>query len=154
MPTPEEAEPILKDHLNSYAKTIQEAEKEKEKELLKNSAKKKTSKKSKKPEEITDPEELRAYFAQEDENEKKYKNIIGSVWYNIDGEPKNMLKVQYSENSSAFVYLGKTRKTVHFPEYIKFLKKESELKKDKEKERARQIKQLYLDMRNDVESDE
>lgn len=151
MPAPAEAERILKDQLKVYAKIIEtdrenlKKEKEaEEKELAKKDKSKKDKKKEKpkKIEDIKDPEELKAFFEDEDAKEEKYKNIIGSVWYTPDGNPENMEKVQYGETYSAFVLLGKTKRTVPFPDYIKFLKKEKEDRKQKEKERAKLLRQL------------
>lgn len=155
MPAPAEAESILKDQLKLYASII-EAEKEtakkekeeEEKELAKKDKTKKDKSKDKKKEkpktieEIKNPEELKAFFAEEDAKEEKFKNIIGSVWYTADGDPETAEKIQYSDNSSAFVFIGKTKKIVPFPDYIRILKKEKEDRKQKEKERAQLIKQL------------
>ncbi|MDR0956671.1 MAG: hypothetical protein LBL77_02260 [Endomicrobium sp.] len=56
--------------------------------------------------------------------EIKYKNIIGSAWYINNIDPKNPIKIKFQKNLGAYVWLGKTRTIVPFPNYISFLKKE------------------------------
>jgi hypothetical protein len=152
MPAPHEAEAILKDQLKVYGKII-EAEKEslkKEKEELekldaKNEKGKKKDKPKDKPksaQDIKNPDELKAFFEAEDAAEEKYKNIIGSVRFSRDGTPENAEKIKYSDDSSAFVWIEKTKRIVPFPDYIKFLKKEREDRKQKENERALMLRQL------------
>lgn len=157
MPAPEEAQAIIKDQLKIYAKVIEaeaRAEKKEKQETEKNAGKDKKKIKSKikhkKMEDIKDPEELKAFFQQEDAKEEKFKNIIGSVWYGSEDDPENRQKIQYAENSSAFVFIGKTKKIVPFPDYIKFLKKEKDDRKQKEKERMNLIKQLIKQQRQEM----
>ncbi|MDR1196484.1 MAG: hypothetical protein LBL00_08430 [Endomicrobium sp.] len=143
-PDPEEAESILKDQLTVFGQILETEKevlkKEKEEAAKEQEKKEKTKKGKTKKSKEKDVKEIDPLL--EEEEEEKFKNIIGSVWYGVDDNPENMAKVQYSENSSAFVWLGKTQKIVPFPEYIKFLKKEKEQKKQKEKEKALLLKQL------------
>ncbi len=114
-PEPSEAESILKSHLKTYGAQL-------EKERL--------EQKKAKPKAKTGKDE-----------DEKYKNIIGSVWYAENGDPENMVKVKYKEDLSAYVWLGKTKKIVAFPSYIAFLKQEKESKKEKDKVDAAAAKQ-------------
>jgi hypothetical protein len=162
MPAPEEAESVLKDQLTVFGQILEaeketlkkekeEAEKEQaEKEQEKKDKNKKSKTKKSKEKEV---KEITPFLEEEEEKEEKFKNIIGTVWYTVDDNPENMAKVQYSENSSAFVWLGKTQKIVPFPDYIKFLKKEKEEKKQKEKEKALLLKQLTEQQSQDSEED-
>jgi hypothetical protein len=153
MPEPAEAEDVLKDQLKVYAQIL-ETEKENKKEELaalektaakdkrKNKAKPKEKENPKSAKDIKDPDELKAFFEAEDAQEEKFKNIIGSVWFSADGIPENAEKIKYDDNSSAFVWIAKIKKIVPFPDYIKFLKKEKDARKQTEKERALMIREL------------
>jgi hypothetical protein len=59
----------------------------------------------------------------------KYKNIIGSAWYINKATPANLVKIKFQKDLAAYVWLGKTRKVVAFPDYISFLKKEKKQQK-------------------------
>jgi hypothetical protein len=59
-----------------------------------------------------------------DKQPPKCKNIIGSAWYINKEDPANPVKIKFQKNLAAYVWLGKTRKVVEFPDYIAFLKKE------------------------------
>ncbi|MCL2143932.1 MAG: hypothetical protein FWH43_00330 [Endomicrobia bacterium] len=153
MPDPAEAEAVLKDQLKVYAQILEtekenlkkvkeELELEKEKNKKKNKPKPKEKGKSKEIQDIKNPDELKAFFEEEDAAEEKYKNIIGSVWFSPDETAENAEKIKYGDNSSAFVWIEKTKKIVPFPDYIKFLKKEKDERKQKEKERALMIREL------------
>lgn len=72
---------------------------------------------------------------------KKYgpennKNIIGSVWYKDSSENK-MIKIKYSDSVASYVWINKTKKIVSFPEYVSFLKRERDAKRDKARAEAR-----------------
>jgi hypothetical protein len=54
----------------------------------------------------------------------KCKNIIGSAWCINKEDPSNPVKIKFQKDLAAYVWLGKTRKVVAFPDYISFLKKE------------------------------
>jgi hypothetical protein len=59
----------------------------------------------------------------------KCKNIIGSAWHINKADPANFVKIKFQKDLAAYVWLGKTRKIVAFPDYISFLKKEKKLQK-------------------------
>lgn len=149
-PTPEEAEKLLKDQLKKYSKDIQK----KQAQIRKEKEKQKKSK----------PKTKAAATAKEaiqkdEEEEIKYKNIIGSVWHHSDEVPKdpdnteNLVKVKFQEDSSAFVWLEKTNRIVTFPNYIAFLKKERDDKRDKERAKALEERRL-LQLQQEAESQE
>jgi hypothetical protein len=153
MPAPEEAESILKDQLKVYGNIIEaetEAAVKEQEEAEKEKTKKDKPKKSK--EEKLTKEEQQIKELLEPEEEKKFKNIIGSVWFASEENPEIMEKVQYGENSSAFVRLGKTQQIVSFPDYIKFLKKERDEKRQKDRERARLLKELQQQLPPELEN--
>jgi hypothetical protein len=54
----------------------------------------------------------------------KCKNIIGSAWYTNKVNPESPVKIKFQKDLAAYVWLGKIRKIVAFPDYISFLKKE------------------------------
>jgi hypothetical protein len=62
-----------------------------------------------------------------------YKNIIGSAWHINKADAANPVKIKFQKDLAAYVWLGKTRKIVAFPDYISFLKKEKNSKKLKYK---------------------
>jgi hypothetical protein len=53
---------------------------------------------------------------------RHYKNIIGSAWYINDLDPANPIKIKFKEDLGAYVWLGKTKTIVSFPQYLVFLK--------------------------------
>jgi hypothetical protein len=64
--------------------------------------------------------------------EPKYKNIIGSAWDENNADPANPIKIKFQPDLSAYVWIGKTKTIVPFPDYMSFLKKEQKrLKKKK-----------------------
>jgi hypothetical protein len=76
-----------------------------------------------------------------EKKETRYKNIIGSAWKTNITDPANPIKIKFNEDLAAYVWLGKTKSIVPFPDYITFLKKEQkefkkkqQLNKSKEKE--------------------
>jgi hypothetical protein len=155
MPAPAEAEVIIKDQLKIYGKIIDDEKEEAKKEELKqNKEKKKEPAKNKKKDKSKDSVTALKELLEEEEEEERFKNIIASAWYAADGIPENMEKIKFSENSSAFVRLGKTKRTVAFPEYIRFLKKEKEDKKQKEKEKALALKQLQALEQGEIAEEE
>lgn len=87
IPSPEEAEKILKNHLKNYGS-------------------------------------------------KTSKNIIGSVWYK-DSATGEMSKIKYNDSVASYVWINKTKRIVSFPEYISFLKRERDSKRDKARAEAR-----------------
>ncbi|MDR2425764.1 MAG: hypothetical protein LBD46_01035 [Endomicrobium sp.] len=139
MPAAEEAESVLKDQLQLYGKILKTEMENMQKEKFEKEQSQKDKIETAKEKGIKD---IKAMLEDAQDEEEKFKNIIGSVWYPVDGDPENMQKVSYSENSSAFVWLQKTHTIVAFPDYIKFLKKEKEEKKQKEREKAKFLKQL------------
>ncbi|MDR2811677.1 MAG: hypothetical protein LBB06_01025 [Endomicrobium sp.] len=64
--------------------------------------------------------------------EMRYKNIIGSAWKTDITDPSNPIKIKFSEDLAAYVWLGKTKSIVPFPDYITFLKKEQKNFKKKQ----------------------
>jgi hypothetical protein len=64
--------------------------------------------------------------------EMRYKNIIGSAWYANNSDPANPIKVKFQEDLAAYVWLGKTKTIVTFPDYMAFLKKEQKNFKKKQ----------------------
>jgi len=71
----------------------------------------------------------------------KYKNIIGSAWYASDTNSGNYIKIKFQKDLSAYVWLGKARKIVTFPDYISFLKEEKDNEKLKNKILEKQIRE-------------
>ncbi len=71
----------------------------------------------------------------------KCKNIIGSVWYINKADPAKPVKIKFQKDLAAYVWLGKTRKIVAFPDYISFLKKERNNKKLKYKESKKRLQE-------------
>ena len=76
-----------------------------------------------------------------EKKETHYKNIIGSAWKTNITDPANPIKIKFTEDLAAYVWLGKTKSIVPFPDYIIFLKKEQkdfkkkqQLNKSKEKD--------------------
>jgi hypothetical protein len=63
--------------------------------------------------------------------ETKYKNIIGSAWYGNNADPANPIKIKFQPDLSAYVWIGKTKNIVPFPDYMSFLKKEQKRLKKK-----------------------
>jgi hypothetical protein len=61
------------------------------------------------------------------EKKAHYKNIIGSAWKANIADPTNPIKIKFSEDFAAYVWLGKTKSIVSFPDYITFLKKQKKL---------------------------
>jgi hypothetical protein len=90
---------------------------------------------SKKAEEIV-KQQLEIYGNMFAANKKtpKCKNIIGSAWHINKEDPANPVKIKFQKDLAAYVWLGKTREVVAFPDYIAFLKKEKNSKKFKYKE--------------------
>ncbi|MCL2485083.1 MAG: hypothetical protein FWF00_07185 [Endomicrobia bacterium] len=113
-PTPKEAETVIKDQLKIYGAFIENEKIEQQK------AEANEQPADKKPEE-------------EAQDEEKFKNIIGSVWIFDPSNPENMIKIKFKDDLSSFVYIGKTKRIVPFPDYITFLKKERDDKKEKDK---------------------
>ncbi|MDR3256251.1 MAG: hypothetical protein LBT18_01115 [Endomicrobium sp.] len=74
----------------------------------------------------------------------KYKNIIGSAWYINDIDPANPIKIKFQKDLAAYVWLGKTRKIVTFPNYMYFLKKERDNEKLKSKIAKKQLQEQEL----------
>jgi hypothetical protein len=56
------------------------------------------------------------------EKSSEHKNIIGSVWY-MDEKSKEFVKIKFQKDLGAYVWIGKTKKIVTFPNYMAFLKK-------------------------------
>ena len=165
-PTPDEAEKLIKDQLKIYAKIIENEADAKKKIEAQNApvSKSKTAAPAKKnpPQDKT---------KDESDDNQTYKNIIGSVWYNVAPQQTqteeetpaaqaetpvaaiqpsvpvvslssgvavstgtdSAVKVKFKDDLSAYVYLGKTKRIVPFPEYVNFLKKERDAKKAKDK---------------------
>ncbi|MDR3306117.1 MAG: hypothetical protein LBS61_00320 [Endomicrobium sp.] len=59
-----------------------------------------------------------------EKKETLYKNIIGSAWRANVTDPANPIKIKFNENLAAYVWLGKMKTIVPFPDYMAFLKKE------------------------------
>jgi hypothetical protein len=59
-----------------------------------------------------------------EKKETRYKNIIGSAWKPNIANPESPIKIKFTKNLAAYVWLGKTKSIVPFPDYISFLKKE------------------------------
>ncbi|GHT43352.1 hypothetical protein AGMMS49921_11130 [Endomicrobiia bacterium] len=55
----------------------------------------------------------------------KYKNIIGSAWYVNGSNPISLTKtkIKFQNDFGAYVWIGKTKNIVTFPNYMSFLKK-------------------------------
>jgi hypothetical protein len=75
------------------------------------------------------------------EKKTHYKNIIGSAWKTNITDHADPIKIKFTEDLAAYVWLGKTKSIVPFPDYIIFLKKEQknfkrkqQLNKSKEKD--------------------
>jgi len=123
-PTPQEAELLLKDQLNIYGKIIED-----EKIELK-----KAEEEKKAAQNLIVPETEQEQKEKEEEEEEKFKNIIGSVWLTKNEE--DPVKIKFNDYLASYVYIGKTKKIVQFPDYITFLKKERDDKKAKDKLKA------------------
>lgn len=133
-PAPEEAEPLLMSQIKKHSKIIEEYRAE-----INKAAKKKAKEKPKTKAAAAAKDAL-----SKEEDEKVYKNLIGSVWYPENGDPEQMVKVKFKEDVSAYVWLEKTKRIVSFPNYIAFLKKERDDKKEKEKAEALAAKREAL----------
>jgi len=167
-PTPDEAEKLIKDQLKIYAKIIEtEADAKKKIEAQNAPVSKSKAAASAKPAKKNTPQDKAKDAGDDDQS---YKNIIGSVWYNVAPQQTQTeetpaarsetpvvaiqpsvpvvslssgvavstgtdaaVKVKFKDNLSAYVYLGKTKKIVPFPDYVNFLKKERDAKKAKDK---------------------
>ena len=132
-PTAQEAESLLKDQLNIYGKIIEDERIAKKKEEDEAKAKENNEKNDIKA--VQNPD---AAENLQEEEEEKFKNIIGSVWVLKDGE--NPVKIKFNDYLASYVYIGKTKKIVQFPDYITFLKKERDDKKAKDKLKAAAVK--------------
>jgi hypothetical protein len=123
-PTPQEAESLLKDQLKIYGKIIEDERisrnKEEDEAKTKNKAKIKTVQISS--------------AAADVQEEEKFKNIVGSVWFIKDLE--NPVKIKFDDYIASYVYIGKTKKIVQFPDYITFLKKERDAQKARDRLKA------------------
>lgn len=63
------------------------------------------------------------------------KNVLGSIWYkNI--ENKQFVKLSLDDKYSTLVWVEKEKKIIPFTEYVKYLKKQKELDKEKAKKAA------------------
>ena len=133
-PAPEEAEPLLMSQIKKHSKIIEEYRAEINKAAKKNAKEKPKTKAAAAAKDALSKEE----------DEKVYKNLIGSVWYPENGDPEQMAKVKFKEDVSAYVWLEKTKRIVSFPNYIAFLKKERDDKKEKEKAEALAAKREAL----------
>jgi hypothetical protein len=71
----------------------------------------------------------------------KCKNIIGSAWHINKANPEDSVKIKFQKDLAAYVWLGKTRKIVAFPDYISFLKKGKNNKKLKYKESKKRLQE-------------
>jgi hypothetical protein len=71
------------------------------------------------------------------DGQQQYKNIIGSAWYIVDASSDSAVKIKFAKDLSAYVRIGKTKKTVPFPAYISFLKKEKETERKKQRNKAK-----------------
>jgi hypothetical protein len=65
----------------------------------------------------------------------RYKNIIGSAWIENIPDPENPIKIKFNKDVAAYVWLGKTKTIVPFPDYMAFLKKQQ--KEFRKKQRLR-----------------
>ncbi|MCL2799489.1 MAG: hypothetical protein FWD54_04365 [Endomicrobia bacterium] len=124
-PSPQDAEAVVKDQMKIYALII-ESEKE-------DPGQKEPEQKEPKQKE---PEQKENEDAIGDEEEEKFKNIIGSAWWHNPLNPEEPVKIKFKEDLSAYVYIGKTKKIVPFPDYVAFLRKERDDKKEKDKAAA------------------
>jgi hypothetical protein len=43
-------------------------------------------------------------------------------------DPENPIKIKFTEDLAAYVWLGKTKSIVPFPDYINFLKKQKDFR--------------------------
>ena len=114
-PSPQDAEAVVKNQLEIYALII-----ESEKEDLGQK----------------EPEQEQSGQEESEAEEEKFKNIIGSAWWYNPSNPEEPVKIKFKEDLSAYVYIGKTKKIVPFPDYVSFLKKERDDKKEKDKAAA------------------
>jgi hypothetical protein len=96
----------------------------------------------KKVEEIV-KQQLKIYgnMTRADKNPSKCKNIIGSAWYINKEDHAKPVKIKFQKNLAAYVWLGKTRKVVEFPDYIAFLKKEKSIEILKYKESKKRLQE-------------
>jgi hypothetical protein len=134
-PTPQEAEFLLKDQLTIYGKILEDERIAQEKEETgetKKSSKAKTVQTPAAAEVIAEEEEVR------------FKNIVGSVWHFAKGSRETAVKIKFNDHLASYVYIGKTKKIAPFPDYLAFLKKERDDKKVKEKLKAAAEKQTAL----------
>jgi hypothetical protein len=74
--------------------------------------------------------------------ELRYKNIIGSAWHINEVDPENPIKIKFQKDLGAYVWLGKTRTIVPFPNYISFLKKEHKNSKRKQTQSNKKNEEL------------
>jgi hypothetical protein len=63
----------------------------------------------------------------------RYKNIIGSAWIENIVDPENPIKIKFNKDLAAYVWLGKTKTIVPFPDYIAFLKRQQKEFRKKER---------------------
>ncbi|MCA6084966.1 hypothetical protein [Candidatus Endomicrobiellum agilis] len=86
-------------------------------------------------------QQLKAYGNTIAANKKstKYKNIIGSAWYVNKTYSANPVKIKFQKDIGAYVWLGKTKRIVTFPDYMSFLKRERNNKKIKDKAAKKQL---------------
>lgn len=146
-PSAEEAEPVLMSQMKIHAKIIEEYKAESKKAAAAE-AKAKAKEKAKTKAAAA---AKNALVKEDEEEEELYKNLIGSVWYQENGDPEKMVKVKFKEDVSAYVWLEKTKRIVSFPNYIAFLKKERDDKKEKDKAEALAAKRLALEQENPEE---
>jgi hypothetical protein len=63
----------------------------------------------------------------------RYKNIIGSLWKENITDPENPTKIRFNKDLSAYVWIGKTKAIVPFPDYMAFLKRQQKEFRKKQK---------------------
>ncbi|MCL2334688.1 MAG: hypothetical protein FWC57_01335 [Endomicrobia bacterium] len=165
IPTPGEAEQLVKERLKIYAKIIDKETAARKKAEAKNAPKTKAAAPAKKDAAASKINGVSV-------DTQTYKNIIGSAWYAAPAQQNpaaavstqtavasnalytplvslssgaaagnDFVKVKFQDDVSAYVYLGKTKKIVSFPAYIAFLKKERDLKKAVDKAAAQAARQ-------------
>jgi hypothetical protein len=71
----------------------------------------------------------------------KYKNIIGSAWYVNKTYSANPVKIKFQKDLGAYVWLGKTKRIVTFPDYMSFLKRERNNKKIRDKAAKKKLQE-------------
>ncbi|MDR1122854.1 MAG: hypothetical protein LBL02_02385 [Endomicrobium sp.] len=72
-------------------------------------------------------QKLKIYSSKAIRTERKethYKNIIGSAWKPSIAGSGNLVKIKFTKDLAAYVWLDKTKSIVPFPDYVSFLKKE------------------------------